>query len=171
MALGPAPVVSVQPLPETGTNHMTTSTDLVLTTTEVAETLLHGGEVAVAATDDIQDDMVRRILESGSLEEAFASFESVPAKDVEGKLLEVHGIRWMRSKYKEGPKVYALLQCRLGNTKDDIVVSMGGRTTMASFLYAQQHEAMPFKGTFRQLQSNTDPEKSYWTFNLAPAKA
>lgn len=146
---------------------MSTSTDMVLTATEVAETLLHGSDLDVVSPDAVQDDMVRRILESTSVKDAFAGFESVPAKDIEGQALEVRGVAWMRSAFKEGPKVYALLQCHLKESKQDVVVSMGGRTTMASFLWAQQNEAMPIKGSFVSSRSNSDPEKMYWTFKLA----
>lgn len=144
------------------------TTDLErITDEQAAEVLLHGGTVDVISTQDIQDDMVQRILASKSVNDAFANFESIPAKDIEGVQVEVHGVAWMRSKYKEGPGVYALLKCKLANVKDPVVVSMGGRTTMASFLWAQQHEAMPLKGSFVSSQSNTDPEKTYWSFKLA----
>lgn len=142
-----------------------------ITPEQVAETLLHGNDVDIVSTEDVQDDMVSRILTGDTLEAAFASFESVSAKDLEGMSLQVTGVAWMRSAFTQGPKVYALLRCKLDESGDEVVVSMGGRTLMASFLWAQQHEAMPIRGAFRLLRSKTDPERSYWTFNLAPAKA
>lgn len=148
------------------------STDVVrLTTEQVAETLLHGNDLDIVSSDDVQDDMVSRILTADTLAGAFASFESVSASDLEGVALEVTGVAWMRSAFKDGPKVYALLRCTLDESGDEVVVSMGGRTTMAAFLWAQQHEAMPIKGAFRMLRSKSDPEKTYWTFNLATVKA
>lgn len=145
-----------------------TSTEIAqLTTDQVAEVLLHNAELAVVSTDDVQADMVSRILGSGTLSDAFAGFEAVPADQVEGEALAVNGVAWMRSAFKEGPKVYALLSCTLKESKQDVVVSMGGRTLMAAFVWAQQNEAWPIHGAFRKLRSNSDPEKSYWTFKLA----
>ena len=143
----------------------TQSTDLI-PMTQVAEVLLHGGTVDTVDPEAVQADMVRRILSSESLSDAFANFEAVPARDIEGVLLDVTGVAWMRSAFRDGPGVYALLQCHLVEAKRDVVVSMGGRTTMASFLWAQQHEAMPIRGAFVSSRSNSDPERQYWTFKM-----
>ena len=147
----------------------TQSTELAerISVEQVEHVLLHGGELAVASTDAVQDDMVRRILSAESLQDAFANFKSVPAAELDGQAVEVHGVAWMRSAFNEGPQVYALLKCRVKATGEDVVVSMGGRTLMASFLYAQRQEAMPFAGAFRKLRSNANSERSYWTFVLA----
>lgn len=147
---------------------MASSTEVdCITDEQAAEVLLHGSDLDIVSTEAIQDDMVSRILSAESVEAAFAQFESVPARDIEGVLVEVSGVAWMRSAFKEGPQVYALLRCRLVEAKRDVVVSMGGRTTMASFLWAQQHEKMPLRGSFVSSRSNSDPEKTYWTFKLA----
>ena len=133
---------------------------------QVAEVLLHGGTVDIIDPEAVQADMVKRILESDSLQHVFAGFESVPARDIEGELVDVTGIAWMRSGFKDGPGVYALLRCTMVESGLPVVVSMGGRTVMASFLWAQQHEAMPFRGSFVSSRSMADPEKSYWQFKL-----
>lgn len=145
---------------------MSTSTDLI-SPTQVAEVLLHGADLDVVSPDAVQEDMVRRILEAETAAEAFGGFSAVPAKDIEGTLIDVKGVAWMRSAFSDGPKVYALISGTLVESKTDVVVSMGGRTTMASFLWAQQNEAMPFRGSFVSARSNSDPEKTYWQFKLA----
>lgn len=143
------------------------STTELVTTEQVEDVLLHGGDLAVVSADSIQDDMVQRVIGAKSLEEAFADFKAVPVAELEGIALEVRGIAWMRSAFEEGPKVYALLDCAHADTGEAVTVSMGGRTLMASFVWAQRNEAMPFKGTFRKERSNTNTERSFWTFKLA----
>lgn len=142
------------------------STELV-TLAQVEETLLHGGEIDIVSPDAVQEEMVRRILESESVTDAFADFKATPMADLEGLALSVRGIAWMRSAFKEGPKVYALLDCVVKETGEEVTASMGGRTTMASFCWAQRNEAMPIDGTFVKERSNSDPEKAFWTFKLA----
>ncbi|SRR6266568_6195249 len=142
------------------------ATELV-TIEQVEDVLLHGGEMAVVSADAVQDDMVKRVLAAGALEEAFADFKATPAAELEGVGVTVNGIAWMRSAFEEGPKVYALLDCVVTDTGESVTVSMGGRTLMASFVWAQRNEAMPFTGTFRKERSNTNTERSFWTFKLA----
>lgn len=142
----------------------------VITVEQVEDVLLHGGELGVVSAEDVQQDIVRRILESESLEEAFRQFQSVPMRDLEGNTITIHGVAWMRSAFKEGPAAYALLDCTVEDDDTHITVSMGGRSLLAGLLYAQRHEAMPFSGVPRLVGSRSDPEKSYWQFTLAPAK-
>jgi len=146
-----------------------TGTD-VITVEQVEDVLLHGNDLDVVSPDAIQDDMVRRILAAESLEQAFGTFESTPAADLEGQRIIVHGIAWMRSSFADGPKVYALIDAEVASSKERVTVSMGGRTLMASFLWAMRHHAMPFAGTFRKEQSNSNPERAFWTFAIAEAK-
>lgn len=138
-----------------------------ITLEQVEDVLLHGGEVEVVSSDEVQADMVRRILEAGTVEDAFNNFQSVSASDIEGVEVEVRGIAWMRSAFNEGPKVYALLDCVNIETGEAITVSMGGRSLMASFLWAQRNRAMPFRGEFVKERSRTNTERAYWLFKLA----
>lgn len=138
-----------------------------LTLEQVEDVLLHGGDLAVVSADAVQDDMVRRILEAETAEQAFSNFKSTPATDLEGQLVEVRGIAWMRSSFNEGPKVYALLDTVVVETGEVLVVSMGGRSLMASFVWAQRNRAMPIRGEFVKQRSNSNTERSYWVFKLA----
>jgi hypothetical protein len=134
---------------------------------EVADALLTMAEVQAVSSDQMQADMVQRILESGSLEEAFADFNATPAADVEGIKLAVNGIAWVKSAFEQGAPVYGLFRCHLIESGEDVVVSMGGRTLCASFVWAQRNMAMPITGTFRAEPSKTNPEFKFWTFKLA----
>jgi hypothetical protein len=152
----------------------TIGTDLV-TVEQVEDVLLHGGDVGIVSEDEIQTDMVRRILASGTLEEAFAQFRSVGARDLRGVPLSIDGVAWMRSSFDKGPKVYALLKCTLladapgaGVEGEQVTVSMGGRTTMAAFVWAQRNARMPFVGAFHMEQSAQNPERSFYVFKLEP---
>ena len=142
----------------------------LITLEQVEDVLLHGGDIDVVSPDAVQDDMVRRILASETLEEAFAGFETVPAAQLEGQLIAINGIAWMRSAFEEGPKVYALLNVTIDSDRSTVTVSMGGRSLMASLLWAQRNEAMPIVGTFRKERSKSNPENSYWLFILNPQK-
>lgn len=146
------------------------STELI-TIEQVEDVLLHGGKLAVADPEAVQEDMVQRILASETLEEAFAAFESTPVKDIEGVLVDVVGIAWMRSSFPEGPQVYALCKCVLVESKAQVTVSMGGRTTMARFCWAMRQEAMPIRGVFEYEDSAQDNGRRYLTFKLAPRSA
>jgi hypothetical protein len=44
---------------------------------------------------------------------------------------------------------------------------MGGRSLMASFLWAQRNRAMPIRGEFERQRSNSNTERSFWVFKLA----
>lgn len=145
------------------------STELV-NLDDVADVLLHGGEMAVVSEDAIQQDMVQRILNATSLEEAFAQFTSASAKDYEGVAMQIHGVAWLRSSFEDGPKVYALLKCVVNDTGEPVTLNMGGRSLMAAFLFAQRNAAMPFAGTFKREQSKTNPERKFWTFILLDPK-
>lgn len=144
---------------------MEASTELV-TMAQVEDVLLHGGDLAVVTEDEVQADMIRRILAAGNLGEAFADFRATAARDIEGRLVEVRGVAWMRSAFEEGPKVYCLLQVVDVETGELATVSMGGRTLMAAFLWAQRQEAMPFRGVFERERSRTNTERQFWTFKL-----
>ena len=143
------------------------STRSDLSLEQVEDVLLHGGDLAVVSADAIQDEMVRRVLEAETAEQAFGGFTATPAAELEGQLLAVHGIAWMRSAFNEGPKVYALLDCIIDATGERVTVSMGGRTLMASFVWAQRNRAMPIVGTFVKERSNSNTERAFWTFRLA----
>lgn len=145
---------------------MSTSTDLI-TLDQVQDTLLNGTEMDVVSADAVQDDMVRRILGAETVADAFGNFKATPASELEGVAVSVRGIAWMRSSFKDGPKVYALLDAAIAASGEAVTISMGGRSLMASFLWAQRNRAMPINGTFRLERSNSDPEKSFWTFLLA----
>lgn len=142
------------------------STELV-SMEEVEDVLLHGGELDVVSSDAVQADMVQRILAAESVEDAFDGFKATPCSQLEGILVHVRGIAWMRSAFKEGPAVYALLDAEVAETAEHVTVSMGGRSLMASFIWAQRHKAMPLTGTFVKEQSNSNPERAFWLFKLA----
>lgn len=149
-----------------------TGTELI-TLAEVEHTLLHGGDIDTVSDEEIQTDMVRRILAAETLEEAFTSFTAVPLDDVVQSPIEVQGVAWLKSAFDEGPKVYALLKCalldgssRAGKKGEVVTVSMGGRTTMAAFVWAQRNAKMPFRGSFHREQSRSNAARSFIVFKL-----
>lgn len=155
---------------DTGT---ATGTDLI-TLEQVEHALLHGGDIATVSDEEIQTDMVQRILAAETLEEAFAQFTTVPLDSVVQAPVEVQGVAWLKSAFDEGPKVYALLKLALlkdtpgaGKRGDIITVSMGGRTTMAAFVWAQRNAKMPFRGSFHREQSRSNASRSFIVFKLA----
>lgn len=138
-----------------------------LTLEQVEEVLLHGGALDAVSDEQMQNDMVRRILESDTLAAAFAEFKATPCKQMEGILLDIGGIAWVPSAFEEGPAVYALLKATVVESREQVTLSMGGRTLMASFVWAQRNAKMPIRGTFREQQSNTNSARKFWTFILA----
>lgn len=144
------------------------STELVALD-DVERALIHMEAIDIVPPEDISADIVRRILESDTLEEAARDFTADPADSIEGAEVVVTGVAWMKSAFDEGAPVYALMRVHGPTDKRERVVSIGGRSVLAMLLWAQRHEAMPFNGTFRKRPSRSDPSRSYWTFNLAPA--
>jgi hypothetical protein len=134
---------------------------------QVADVLLNGATLDMVTPEAAQDDMVKRILEASDLAEAFAEYNATPAEQIEGQLVDVTGIAWMQSSFDEGPAVYALMQVTGVESGEQMTVSMGGRSLMASFLWAQQNRAMPIRGTFRRQQSRSNTARAFWTFLLA----
>ena len=143
----------------------------LVTLEQVEDVLLHGGNIDVVSNDDLQADMVRRILESPDLATAFADFKSQSVDTILQELVEVQGVAWLKSAFKEGPAVYALLKVHIIDSGELVTVSMGGRSLMASFVWAQRNEAMPIRGSFYKEQSRSNPENSFLTFKLAPVEA
>lgn len=147
---------------------METSQELTLA--QVEDVLLHGGDLAVVEADQVQDDMVQRVISAASLEEAFQGFKATPAAELEGIAVTINGIAFMRSAFDEGPKVYALLDAVITESDLPVTISMGGRTLMASFTWALRHDAMPVTGAFVRERSNTNTERQFWTFKLQAKK-
>lgn len=143
------------------------STELV-TLEQVEDVLLHGGNMPVVESDQIQDDIVQQILASKSLEEAFGEFSATSAKDIEGVLVDVRGLAWVKSTFEEGPGVYALCDCKLVESGLEVRVSMGGKTTMARFIYAMRNNAMPIRGVFQYEETSNGSGRRFLTFKLAP---
>lgn len=134
---------------------------------DVERAILHGEAVDVADPGAVSDDIVARILASETLEDAFQDYTATPCSEIDGMLVTIHGVAWLRSSFDEGPKVYALVQVMPEGSGRMLTVSVGGRSVLAGILWAQRHEAMPFSGTFRRRQSKSDPSRSYWTLQLA----
>ncbi len=156
------------------TENATQTGSELISLAQVEHTLLHGGDIDVVSDEQIQEDMVRRILSASTLEEAFASFETVPLDAIVQAPVEVQGVAWLRSAFDEGPKVYALLKLALlkntpgaGKAGDVVTVSMGGRTAMAAFVWAQRNAKMPFRGSFHREQSRSNAARSFIVFKLA----
>lgn len=145
---------------------MSASVELA-TLEQVEQALLSGQGLDIVAPEQLQDDMVKRILEASDMEHAFQSFKATPVGEIEGIKVIVHGIAWLQSSFDEGSPVYALLSVTVDETGEPLTVSMGGRSLMASFLWAQRNKAMPFSGTFRKEQSRTNSSRAFWTFLLS----
>jgi hypothetical protein len=151
----------------------TPGTELI-TLAQVEDVLLHGGAVETVSDEEVQTDMVRRILSAETLEEAFQQFTTVPLDDIVQSPVEVRGVAWLKSAFDEGPKVYALLKIglldgssRAGKKGEEVTVSMGGRTTMAAFVWAQRNARMPFRGSFHREQSRSNAARTFIVFKLA----
>lgn len=146
---------------------MTSSTDIVHTG-EIRAALIEMAEARSITSEQVQRDIVERILAAETIEDAAQSFTAIGAEDVEGVRLTVHGLAWLKSTYKEGPPVYALIDCTPENTKLRVKVSMGGRSAMAFLLWCQEHRAMPFDVVFTRSEPGGENGYRYWQVNLPP---
>lgn len=138
--------------------------DELVSLKDVEKAILTGEGMDIIPPEQISADIVRRVLNADTIEEAFGSFDATPATEIEGLGVTVHGVTWMRSSFNEGPPVYALMRVTEDATGVQSVVSMGGQTVMAGLLWAQKHDALPITGVFRRKQSQSGDGNSYWTF-------
>lgn len=134
---------------------------------DIKAALLTGREIDIVEPEQVSGDIVKRILESDNVEEAFGGFEATPASEIEGLVCTVHDLTWMRSTYEEGPPVYALMRVTVGDHDKPMVVSMGGRSVLAGLLWSQKNKALPVTGVFRRKGSANGSGNSYWTFQLS----
>jgi hypothetical protein len=121
----------------------------------------------VVSSEQIQLEMVRRIMQAETMEEAFAEFKSTPMEHVEDVPLHVTGIAWAKSTYEEGAPIFALIRCHVHGDNREMVVSCGGTTVITRLRWAELHEAMPFDVRFVREQSQQNPEYKFWTAKLA----
>ena len=142
-----------------------TSTELIKPQ-DIRAALLHGKVLEVVPVDDVQADIVQRILGAKTIEDAARDFSAIPMEQVEGVALDITGLAWMQSSYEEGSPVYALVRARANNAPDEEVFSIGGRSVMAFLLWCQENKAMPFKATFIKKGSKANPERKFWTVKL-----
>lgn len=138
---------------------------------DIENALINMAESQALTSEEVQQDIVRRILASKTLEEAAQSFEATSAEDVEGVVLTVHGVAWLRSSYKEGPPVFCLIDCTPDGAKARIKVSLGGRSAMAVLLWAQHHKAMPFNCVLSRSEPGGENGYRYWRVYIRPDSA
>lgn len=140
---------------------------------DIEAALIDGAELEVAPPEQVAEDIVRRILAADDLQGAFGTAEATPATEIADEIVTVHEVTWMRSNFGEGPPIYALMRVTRMDSAEQLVVSMGGRSVMAGFLWSQKHDAFPLVGIFRQRQTLNGSGNTYWTFtpSVTVAKA
>lgn len=138
---------------------------------DVENALLHGEVFDVATPEDVSGAVIQRILNAETIEEAAQDFTATPASEIAGEVVTVEDVAWLKSDYTEGAPVYALMRVTREDDPRPLTVSMGGRSVLATLLWAQRHNAMPIVGIFRQKQSKSNAERQFWTFQLPTSTA
>ena len=130
---------------------------------EMVELLFAGEPIEVLSSEEIQLDMVRRIMQAETLEEAMADFTATPLERYEGVPLKVLGVRWAKSAYEAGSPIYAFITVQVSGDDKLDVVSCGGATVITRLRWVELHDAFPFSARFVRVQSQQNPEFKYWS--------
>lgn len=141
---------------------MSTGTD-VAKLDEMVELLFADAPIEVVSSEEIQLDMVRRIMQAETLEEAMADFTATPLERYEGVPIKVLGVRWAKSAYEAGSPIYAFMTVQVSGDNKIDVVSCGGATVVTRLRWAELHDQYPFSARFVRVQSQQNPEFKYWS--------
>lgn len=91
----------------------------------------------------IAQAITERILAAESAEEVLGNAQATHAQDVLNRPFVLHGLRLMRSRYNEGPGVFAVLDAEFGDDGSKEAVTCSGRTVMAQAVQLYRLGALP----------------------------
>lgn len=107
----------------------------------VLEMLQAMTEIAATTPEEIEASILARYLAAESVEELLNQGATVPADSVIGQPITIRGVHWNASTVKDGPPVYAVLDCT--DAGKPVTVTCGSRNVMFQVFRADQAGWLP----------------------------
>jgi hypothetical protein len=127
--------------------------------------------VEAAVMDDpaaISAAIVANILQARTAEDVFGTNDVTPAEDVLGQRLTIRGVRWNRSRYDDGPTVYAMIDA-VDDDGEVLTISCSGRNVMAQLFRLNELGAFP--AVCAIVQADRPTAAGYFVLNLVARAA
>lgn len=134
---------------------------------EIIQAIVGGESLPESTAEQSQAGIVARILAADSPEAALDMGEPVKAEELEQVVLEVSGVRWMRSTFEEGPGVYAVIDAVREDTTEAIKATCGSVNVMTQLLKLQTMQAFPQR--VKIVKSQKPTKSGYYPYWLQPA--
>lgn len=134
---------------------------------EIIQAIVGGESLPESTAEQSQAGIVARILAADSPEAALDMGEPVKAEELEQVVLNVTGVRWMRSTFEEGPGVYAVIDAEREDTNEAIKATCGSVNVMTQLLKLQTMAAFPQR--VKIVKSQKPTKSGYYPFWLQPA--
>lgn len=111
-------------------------TDLVSLTDQQVEAALKGelDEVTLKIEDPqvIQHQIIERILASADAEQVLAGRgKALHGREALDRPFTLHGVRWLKSRFKEGLPVFAVLEATMLDDGESVVITSSAGSVMA----------------------------------------
>lgn len=127
---------------------------------EVLHAIAGQAELPQLPPEDSVRLIMARILSSPDIESVFRQGRAVGAEEVEGVALDIHGLRWTRSTYTDGPSVFAVIDATRADTGERVVVTCGSVNVMTQLWRAWTERAFPI--TAKVVRSARPSESGYY---------
>lgn len=122
-------------------------TDLAVLSDDAVESALTGGEVDLPAIEDpraIQQQIIKRILESEDAETVLRGQTALGGREVLGRAFTLKAVRWHASSYaEEGLPVFAVLDVDFLDDGSSAAVTSGAANVMAQAFMLHKLGALP----------------------------
>ena len=138
------------------------------TTRQVAAALI-GGKLSFDLDPvAIQRDIVRRMFEADTVEDALTPIDVTHAEDILDVPLLIRTFKFNPSEVEGGVGAYAMLEVAEIKSGEVRVVSSGSVNVMAALIKLAMENALPFKGYLHQLEEKT--AQGFYPMVLRPFK-
>jgi len=115
------------------------------------------GKITVKIEDpaEIQRQMMERILESENVEDILGRNAATHAQDILDRPLILNEVRYMRSKFKDGLPVFAVLEVTDGETGENHAVTCSAQNVMTQAAMLWKLGALPIGIVIRRAEEPT----------------
>jgi hypothetical protein len=129
--------------------------EIIQTASEAIDALR--GKITVKVEDpaEIQRQMMERILESDNVEDILGRNAATHAQDMLDRPLMLNSVRYMRSKYKDGIPVFAVLEVTDGETGTEHAVTCSAQNVMTQAAMLWKLDALPIGVVIRRAEDPT----------------
>lgn len=133
------------------------TTDLVVIDTPEAAVAALRGEVLPEIEDPeiVARQITERILSADSAEEVLGGMQAIHAQDVLTRPFTLHGVRFLRSRFQEGPGVFAVLDAEFGDDGSRQSVTCSSKNVMAQAVQLWRLGALPRDVVLKQSDTPT----------------